>query len=48
MDKKVIEYQGYYKFEDKEYFMRLLQEISPGFDIDGEPVSHSVKIIFRD
>ena len=38
-DWTIMEYNGYYKFTDKDYFKSLLQEISPGFNIDGEPVS---------
>ena len=32
-------YHAYYKFHDRQHFERLLQEISPGFRIDGVPVS---------
>ena len=32
-------YHAYYKFHDRQLFDRLLQEISPGFRIDGVPVS---------
>lgn len=33
-------YHAYYKFHDRQHFERLLQEISPGFRIDGIPVSN--------
>ena len=32
-------YEGYYKFIDVKLFERLLQEISPNFDLDGDIVS---------
>ena len=39
-------YSGYYKFRDFDYLLSLLGEISPQFDIKGEPVSleNSTKI----
>lgn len=38
-DKSVMEYDGYFKFVDKEFFGKMLEEISPGFNVKGEPVS---------
>ena len=32
-------YNGYYKFADFDFLLSLLREISPGFDIKGDPVS---------
>ena len=32
-------YNGYYKFADLNYLLSLLSEISPEFDIKGDPVS---------
>ena len=45
-DWTVMEYNGYYKFTDKNYFKELLQSISPGFNLEGEPVS--IKSIIDD
>ena len=32
-------YYGYHRFTDKAFFNQLLQEISPGFNLKGDPVS---------
>ena len=32
-------YNGYYKFTDFNYVLSLLREISPEFDVKGDPVS---------
>ena len=31
-------YEGYYKFVDQAYFKQLLQDISPGYDLNGQPI----------
>ena len=37
-------YFGYYKFTDFNFFLSLLREISPEFDIKGDPVSLATEI----
>ena len=31
-------YYGYHRFTDKALFNQLLQEISPGFNLKGDPI----------
>lgn len=47
MDRSCPLYEGYYKFVDLSYFGQLLQEISPGFNIEGEPVSINFSASYR-